>query len=466
MLYLWRAKHISCKSCRWRKYVQSGRMKHAFIPSKRFLFPFLLIVVVRRSKNTIMLGQMRMNILETVTLPEEWQAFLQYKIEKHHLSKQEQEWLSLYIRERRYLPILQTLRLPEYEVPIPIKKEINKEGVQKKRIVYSYPEDFNMILKMIAYQLYRYDSRFAMNCYAFRRQYGVKDAVMRIRTTRNISEKYCLKVDIRNYFNSIDVELLLKKLSFLQDADCNLYHLFENLLRADKAIVGDEIVIEKRGAMAGTPISPFFANVYLSEVDHFFESKGVLYFRYSDDIMLFADTLEELEALRCALFDKIKEHCLELNFDKLQLSKPGECWEYLGFSYIDGRVDLAYHTKVKIKKKIKRKAEALRRWARKKGLTGEHAAKGFIKAMNYKFFARDAATEFSWSRWFFPNLTTANGLKEVDEYMQRYIRYCVTGKHNKGNYRISYAQMKKWGYRNLVHAYYDKDYADSVIECD
>ena len=41
-----------------------------------------------------------------------------------------------------------------------------------------------------------------------------------------------------------------------------------------------------------------------------------------------------------------------------------------------------------------------------------------------------------------------------DEYMQEYIRYVITGRHYKGNYRITYRQLKAWGYRSLVHEYY------------
>lgn len=48
--------------------------------------------------------------------------------------------------------------------------------------------------------------------------------------------------------------------------------------------------------MAGTPMSPFLANVYLTEMDKYFEERDVLYFRYSDDIILFADSMEELLA--------------------------------------------------------------------------------------------------------------------------------------------------------------------------
>ncbi len=395
-----------------------------------------------------------MCILEQMLLPETWQDFLQYKIEKQHLGKEEQIFWESYIGEQRYLPILREMEQKDFLPPIPEKKEINKDGVGKKRVVYSYPPDFNAVLKMIAFLLYHYDNVFAPNCYAFRRQFGVRDAILRIRKTPNIGEKYCLKVDIRNYFNSIDVDKLLETLSFLQEENESLYRLFHKLLKADVASVNGKVIEEVRGAMAGTPISPFFANVYLAEVDHYFAQKKVLYFRYSDDILVFADSMEELECLQRELFQKIEERHLSLNEQKLQVSAPGEGWDFLGFSYVEGRVDLSGHTKTKIKKKIKRKAEALRRWQRKKNLTGEHAAKGFIKAMNYKFFAKEKGTEFTWCRWFFPNLTTDKGLKEIDAYMQQYIRYCVTGRHGKENYKISYEQMKAWGYRNLVNEYY------------
>ncbi|MDD7669136.1 MAG: hypothetical protein SOW14_00365 [Agathobacter sp.] len=41
--------------------------------------------------------------------------------------------------------------------------------------------------------------------------------------------------------------------------------------------------------------------------------------------------------------------------------------------------------------------------------------------------------------------------------MQQYIRYIITGRHYKGNYRISYETLKDWGYCSMVNAYYKKD---------
>lgn len=401
-----------------------------------------------------------MTIHEQLFCPEYWQEFLDYKIEKQHLSARVQKVLEEYIAEKRYLPILACISECGSALPLPIKKEVNKSGVSKKRVVYSFQGDFNLLLKMLTYLLFRYDHLFARNCYAFRRHYGVKDAVRRLRNTRNIHQMYCLKVDISNYFNSIDVPLLLSKLAFLKSEDSAVYDFLVRLLTADKAIYDENgstnILTEKRGAMAGTPISPFLANVYLMEMDHSFERKGILYFRYSDDILIFADTEEELTKLQARLYEYIETHKLAINPSKVHLSNPGEPFDFLGFSFHDYKVDLSDITIRKMKDKIKRKAHSLRRWQQKKELSGDRAAKGFIKAMNRKFYDNGEGTEFSWSRWFFPCLTTDEGLKEIDAYMQQYIRYCVTGRHYKGNYRITYEQMKEWGYRSLVHEYYNR----------
>lgn len=399
-----------------------------------------------------------MTIWEQLFLPEYWQEFLNYKLNKQHLSGREQEELAEYIEQKKYLQVLSSFSENAPDPPLPIKKEVNKSGVAKKRVVYSFPNDFNMVLKLLTYLLFRYDHLFAPNCYAFRRQYGVRDAVHCLRRTKDLHKKYCLKVDISNYFNSIDVPLLLEKLRFLEPQDSAIYNFLVHLLTADKAIYEEDgrqqILTEKRGAMAGTPISPFLANVYLMEMDHAFEKEGALYFRYSDDILLFADTEAELAKLQERLYSYIETHKLALNPSKVHFSKPGEGFDFLGFSFKDYQVDLSHVTIQKMKDKIKRKAHALRRWQHKKELSGDRAAKGFIKAMNRKFYDKGDGTEFSWSRWFFPCLTTDEGLKEIDAYMQQYIRYCVTGRHYKGNYRTTYQQMKEWGYRSLVHEYY------------
>lgn len=402
-------------------------------------------------------------IIQTATDKQSWLDFLEYKLNKQHLSHCEEKELQEFIEKEAYLPLCQLWEQGSYPSQYPRKRTINKQGSRKKRIVYSFPGDEGILLKFIAFHLYRYDWYFCDNCYAFRRDFGVWEAMHRIRSTPSLGNMYCLKVDISNYFNSIDVDILLKKLSFIKDTDLPLYQLFYKILKEDRVCENTKILLEKHGAMAGTPISPFFANVYLRDVDYYFKDWNIPYFRYSDDILIFANTLAELETYQTKLYEQIRLLGLTINPEKVHISTPSEPWEFLGFCYRDGEIDLSDATLRKTKAKIKRKADALRRWSRGKELSTEKAAVGLIRAMNRKFFGNtspddaddeDDSKDFTWSRWFFPNLTTDKGLKTIDNYLQEYIRYTVTGRHYKGNYRIRYEQMKEWGYRSLVHEYY------------
>ena len=399
-----------------------------------------------------------MSIIDEINNAAKWQMFLEHKQTNNNMSKDEEIVLIEFIEKKRFEYFYEQIKAGEFPKDFPHKLVVNKEDSNKKRIVYSYENEENIVLKFIAYNLYEFDDVFSKNTYAFRRGYGVKDAIWRLKGSEKFEEYYCYKADISNYFNSIDVDLLLEKLSFVKERDVQLYNLFVKILKEERVYSDGKIIQENHGAMAGMPCSPFFANVYLKELDRYFEERNIPYFRYSDDILIFAKDEDKLEEY-INLFKEMLEHNkLIINESKIMRTKPYEPFEFLGFSYDRGIIDLSFNTKRKIKAKIKRKAEALRRWQRSKNLTEDKAAIGFIKAMNKKFYGGNSMEidedAFTWSRWFFPNITTDRCLKEIDEYMQQYIRYVITGRHYKGNYRVTYEQMKEWGYRSLVHEYY------------
>ena len=67
-----------------------------------------------------------MAIWEKLYLQEQWQAFLQYKEEKQHLSETEKKELEEYIQKKEYLDVLS--QVEEKLLPLPLRKEINKTG--------------------------------------------------------------------------------------------------------------------------------------------------------------------------------------------------------------------------------------------------------------------------------------------------------------------------------------------------
>lgn len=395
-----------------------------------------------------------MGILEELNRDEIWEEVLRYKLAKRHLSKREErEWES-FVREKRYRQITEHLSEPDYQFRPPVRNRVNKSGTGRKRIVYTFSAEESMVLKAMGYLLYRYDKIFSDTCYSFRREISARDAIEKALAIPGLDKKYSVKVDIRDYFNSIPAPRLVEELDQVLVEDEPLRLFLRKLLLSDKAYDSGQLIEDRRGAMAGNPISPFFANLYLNSLDRIFEAKGVPYFRYSDDIMLFADTRQQLEGYFAEMKEHITKKGLSFNPEKVKFTEPGEAWEFLGFCYQNGEIELSAATMEKMKAKIRRKAHALYRWRQKKQADYERAAGAMIRTFNRKFYDEAEEGDFSWSRWFFPVLTSTEGLKCLDAYLVQYIRYLYSGRHYKGNYRITYEQIKEMGYRSLVHEYY------------
>ena len=235
-----------------------------------------------------------MSIIEKIKNKGNWESFIEYKIYKGNISKKEIRDIQEFMSTNKYDFYYKLIKENKFPTDYPQKIVINKISSNKKRIVYSYSNEENIVFKFIAFYLYEYDYMFQDCCYAFRKNYGVRDAVGRFKQNSLYANKYGFKADVRNYFNSIDTDILLDKLTFLIDKDKDLYELFAKILKEKKVYDKCNLIIEDYGAMAGTPMSPFFANVYLAHMDNYFHKKSIPYFRYSDDILIFADSKEEI----------------------------------------------------------------------------------------------------------------------------------------------------------------------------
>lgn len=398
------------------------------------------------------------SLLNKLLKHEVWEEFLNYKINNNLLTNKEKEYFKNYINGKKYFDIAKKIADSTYVFSNPTKHTINKIRTNKKRVIYTFNEDEMMILKVLSFLLLeKYNNIFAENCYSFRKNYSVKNAVRKIVNTTGISEMYGYKIDIQNYFNSVNIDKLLPVLRELMSEDIQLYYLFESILSNDKTGFNGGIIFEKKGIMAGTPISAFLANLYLTDLDKFFQENNILYSRYSDDILVFTDK-DSFETIIKLLEEKIHEKDLLINESKKEYILPGGTWSFLGFEYRNNQIDISNVAKEKIKGKIRRTARKIRRWMLKKDANSERAVKAMIRKFNKKFYdLKGDNTDLTWSRWYFPIITTQDSLKEIDEYMQQYLRYIVTGKHNKKNYeKLSYDTIRNYGYKPLVSEFWRK----------
>ena len=393
------------------------------------------------------------SIISQLTQQETWEEFLAYRLMKGRFNWHEFDEADAFVDKELYLPLATQIAQGE-GLGIPTKKLVNKMGSGKKRVVYSFAPDEMLILKLIAFLLYKYDDQFSPNCYAFRRGLKAHDAVFKINKAIEGQKMWAYKLDIHDYFNSIDIDILLPMLKAMLADDKPLFQFFEKLLTQNHAIYNGQVVEEKHGVMAGTPTAPFLADVFLKEVDRYFYDQGVVYARYSDDIIMFAPDSETLEQYKKQICHFLAQYHLEVNPDKEKIYSPDEAYEFLGFKCHGHDIDISEATKKKMKGKISRKARALWRWSSKNHIEPEKAMKGLINYFNRKFFESENPETLTWARWFFPVINQTEGLKEIDHYLQQNIRFLSTGKHNKANFRIDYDKLKELGYRSLVNEFY------------
>ena len=102
--------------------------------------------------------------------------------------------------------------------------------------------------------------------------------------------KYCLKMDIRKFYPSIN-HSILKQIIRKKIKDKYLLLLL------------DEIIDSAEGVPIGNYLSQFFANLYLAYFDHWVkeELKVKYYYRYADDIVILSNDKEQLRRWLCAI---------------------------------------------------------------------------------------------------------------------------------------------------------------------
>ena len=190
-----------------------------------------------------------MSLLEQLSDEACWERFYAYKTSLA-CPKTFAKELRRFIDARGWEPVCGEIRdclnAPVFEktlqrttFPLPSKAVISKQSSQKKRTVYTYPAPENTVLKLLTWLLLRkYDGLFSGSLYSFRPGITAKDAVRRLRRTKDINRMYSYKADISNYFNSVPVEKLLPMLSEALAEDPALLNFLSGLLTEPRVLDG------------------------------------------------------------------------------------------------------------------------------------------------------------------------------------------------------------------------------------
>lgn len=162
----------------------------------------------------------------------------------------------------------------------------------------------------------RCENLFLNNSYGYRPQKGHAKAIRRcLHECRIKKNNFFLRLDIDNYFDSINHDLLTARLhATIPDQEIvRLIMLCVKMGVVTKNLSWQDTHV---GLPQGAVLSPLLANLYLHSFDQFMTEHTQSYIRYADDFLIFCETAEQTQKILTAI---IKYLASRLN---LKLNEP------------------------------------------------------------------------------------------------------------------------------------------------
>jgi RNA-directed DNA polymerase len=189
-------------------------------------------------------------------------------------------------------------------------------------------------LKLILEAVFEAD--FCPNSYGFRPQRSPHRALAEVRRSVTRRMSTVIDVDLSRYFDTIRHSVLLDKIA-KRIQDPQVLHLVKQILKAGGKV----------GVPQGGPFSPLAANLYLNEVDWFFDAircktaegdyEAVNYHRFADDIVITVSGHHTKRGWAERALQRLQEQFaligVELNQEKTKVVNllHGEAFGFLGF---------------------------------------------------------------------------------------------------------------------------------------
>lgn len=197
----------------------------------------------------------------------------------------------------------------------------------------------------------RFERHLIYHSYASRREKGSHKAILNVKDNCR-KYRYYVKLDIQKFFYSIDHSIL--KL------------LLRRIFKDEILLILFDKIIDSYGGEFGVPIgnltSQYFANYYLSFLDHYMlEYAGVsFYVRYMDDVIIMEKEKSKLRNM-ISLYCDFAAIVLNLKVKPPVVGKSCNGIPFLGYKVFQNRILINGKGKRRYKRNIKRLKELFRK---------------------------------------------------------------------------------------------------------
>jgi group II intron reverse transcriptase/maturase len=290
-------------------------------------------------------------------------------------------------------------------------------------------------LKLILEAVFEAD--FCSNSYGFRPKRSPHRALAEVRRSVMRRMSTVIDVDLSRYFDTIRHSVLLGKIA-KRIQDPQVLHLIKQIIK-----VGGSL-----GVPQGGPFSPLAANIYLNEVDWFFDAirrktaegnyEAVNYHRFADDIVVTVSGHHTKRGWAERALQRLQEQFapigVELNQEKTKMVDllKGEAFGFLGFDLrrVSKRDGNGYLILMTPKKKARQAVKAKIRDIIRRG--GATPAAILVKRIN--------ATLAGWVNYFRVG-NASSAFSEVHNYVEMKIRTLLTRRKRRRKTSIGW---RRW----------------------
>lgn len=216
---------------------------------------------------------------------------------------------------------------PEPYLQIEIKKKKNETERRKLGLLTIKDKIVQQAIKLLIEP--RFENLFLNNSYGYRPEKGHTRAIRRTCSEfKDRKNNWILKLDIDNYFDTINHDLLFARLrSVVPDEEIlRLIELCVKMGVVNKRCKWEDV---KQGVPQGAVLSPMLANFYLHSFDQFIITKSSAYVRYADDFLIFCSSWQDTEKLLVEARDFLGKR-LSLICNEPVITPVDEGIEFLG----------------------------------------------------------------------------------------------------------------------------------------
>lgn len=343
----------------------------------------------------------------------------------------------------------------KYKIYPPHVGRIPKDNGEYREVYINEDLDRVVLSQINAVYSELYKEKIHPYCVSYKRGIGVQKVILSVcdkLKKMDPSDCHGYKIDLQKYFDSVKIEYVnaaLESLSTGSPLDAILKEYYNEDLVFDYM---GELCEHYKSLAQGCAFGSFLANYVLYDIDNLICSMDVIYYRYSDDILIIG---READKAMNKLKELLEERSLKMNPKKVLKISVGDTFTFLGFDLVtDGKtIDLSKSSIAKIKAEVKSITE---KYMKSSYCSTVRLCKA-VKGIQYKLYEaiEKNGKSFGWAVYKLGICTNLSTIQMLDEYCKDHLKMVFTKKknHTHNRRKCSNDMLRECGYKSLVLMY-------------